>query len=139
MNHRSRSDLPTNDPLNFGLGGVKYIFCVDYALRLELTKGKRLAAGATSASTSSSVDAEARLVHFKSTVQRRGLFTGLCKTLSNLEVDRIHLPKRDSHHFSSHGCYQIDRKTTHQLAKFIHADFREVVVPLFSNHLTRLS
>lgn len=70
------------------------------------------------------------LMHLEAEV----LFTRLCQSLTNHEINSIHRLNRNTGQFGGTADDKIEEKTAHKLPEFSLCDFRTSVVSIFINH-----
>ncbi len=139
VDHRAGFHMSANNGLQRGFGAIRHDLGIDLAVPLQQAEHDRLAVSAATSFATHAVRAKVRFIHFYRAMQRRLQLAGLGDASAYLEVNVVDRSDRKTGQFRRAHGREIERKTSHKLPEFGFADFRTAVIPVFTNHLRKLS
>lgn len=131
--------MAPNNALQCGFGAVRHNFDIDLALSFQKAKHDSFAISSPSTFATNPVRTEVRFIDFYRTLKRRLQFIELCNPSPNLQEDTVHRAHRNTDLFNGADSRKIERKIPDKLPEFGLADFRTVIVPIFINHIRKLT
>ena len=139
VDHRAGLHMAADNALQRGFGAVRHDLGIDLAVSLQQPEHDGLAVSAATALATDSMRPEVRLIDFYRALQGRFKLAGLGDTTTHLQVNTVNRSHRKSGQFGrAHRC-EIQGKAPYQLPEFGLADFRTTVIPVFTNHIRKLS
>ena len=117
VNEAFRIRLATDDGLKNGLACIRSDFGIDPVPSLQKTENDCLTASASSALVSNPMRSKIGFVRFQGSGQRRLLFTGLRKTLTNAKGYRIGGSNGKPCKYRGSSGRQIHGEASHKMAK----------------------
>lgn len=139
MNHGAGFHMAADNALQRSFGAVRHILGIHIALTLQESKYDGLTISPTTTLTTNPMRTEVRFINFYRALQWRFQFASVSNACPNLQVNTVHRPDRNPGQFSATGCREIQGKTPDKLPEFGFADFRTAVIPIFINHIRKLS
>jgi len=139
MNHGAGFHMAADNTLERGFGAVRHNLGIDFALTLQESEHNRFAISPATAFATNPMRTEVRFIDFYRALQWRFQFARISNARPNLQVNTVHRPDGNSSQFSAASGREIQGKTPDKLPEFSFADFRTAVVPIFINHIRKLS